>query len=187
MTSCQGDDRLQGVRSLGSRPRVLSLLCLLALGGAVLAARVVSGQDVPVHINRDGESRCGVVDLSSRPPTTSVQVDLDGDGQAEHYIANWGGVEKHRQQEGTHPPTLVRESIVYSSTVNHQYSCVDLSVSDIDGDGVLDLVFGSHLELVVLLNRDGRLIPSRREAQRLPFDTRLRLRISGGRLEVVVY
>jgi hypothetical protein len=166
-----------------SAPIIAAAIFVLATG--VLSTGLVSAESAGIRIVREGEGRCGVVDPSARPPTTSVQVDLDGDGRAEHYIATWGGVEKHRLQEGTHPPTLVRESIVYTSSVNQQYSCVDLSVRDVDGDGALDLVFGGHRELVVLLNRGGRLVPSRREPQELPAESRLRLRISGNRLEVV--
>lgn len=132
-----------------------------------------------------GQNQCGIVDVTRIPPRAYIQVDLDGNGEVEHYYANWGGVERHRTQRGSNPPTLVRDAVVYSSTANQQYSCVDLRAYDVDRDGDLDLVFGSPRELVVLTNNNGRLSVSRREPQNHPPEAQVRLQFVDGQISIV--
>lgn len=145
---------------------------------------IAFGERASSPVERFGQNRCGVVDTNQRPPTTKIQADLDGDGRAEFYIATWGGVEKHVYQEGTHPPTLIRESIVYTSRLNTQYSCVELMLRDTDDDGDLDIIFAGHRELVVLTNRGGRFTVTRRRPVNLPAEARFRLHKSGDSFQI---
>ena len=129
-------------------------------------------------------ARCGVVDATRLAPRVHLQVDLDGDGEREHYIANWGGVERHHVREGSHPPVLVRDATIFRTTAAPQFSCIDLVAVDADGDSDLDLVFGSPRELVVLENRNGRLSVTRREPQDHPSQADIRVRV-GRDIELV--
>lgn len=126
-----------------------------------------------------------MVNTDLLPPRTYLSFDVDGDGELEHFVATWGGVEQLRQQRGSVPPVFVHEATVYSGSSANQYSCADLVAHDVDHDGDLDLVFASHRELVVLENRAGRLVAGHRQPVDLPFDSDPRVEISEGGLRVV--
>jgi hypothetical protein len=169
----------------------------LALGAGALAVVALAAFFAPRGLAR-GEAvgqratvtyhdrhRCGVVVADYLAPRTHLRADLDGDGEVEHYVGTWGGVERHRVQPGSHPPTLVRDAVVYTSTQNHQYSCVDLAAGDVDRDGDLDVVFGAHSELVVLRNDAGRLVVARREPQSFSPEADVRIRVAGESVSLV--
>jgi hypothetical protein len=153
----------------------------LAVGLATSFASAQSVPQGPVRLDRD---RCGVVNVDLQPPRTYLSVDLDRDGELEHFVATWGGVEQLRQQRGSVPPVFVHEATVFTATGANQYSCADLVAHDADHDGDLDLVYASHRELVVLENRGGRLVAGRRQPVELPFDADPRVEISGEDLRV---
>jgi hypothetical protein len=161
---------------MGSTSTALFWCLVVVVGGAGLAW-AQAGAAGPQYFDRH---RCGVVDAYRLAPRTLLLADFDGDGQRERYVANAGGVERHRVQPGSVPPTTVRESVVYRSSVTPQYSCVDLRAHDVDRDGDIDLIFGSPAELVVLENRQGRLRVQRRQPQQWSPEADVRLDVGPG-------
>ncbi len=168
-------------RSTRTSPRPAALAVLAALFGLALLLvprAAESQQRIPVPQYHD-RTRCGYAAPYRLPPRVELQADLDGDGTPEHYIANAGGVELHVVQPGSVPPSLVLRSRVYTTGANPRYACVDLRASDLDGDGDLDLIYGSPAELVVLTNEGGRLRVTRREPQSFEATADVRIRIRG--------
>lgn len=153
------------MKELGAASRVAGLAVYLvaASPGAATAERARPSGTTEYQ----GQNQCGIVDVTRMPPFAHARGDVDGDGVVDHFIANWGGVERERVQRDSIPETLVRVGTVYTSTATPQYSCVDLRLVDLDGDGDLDMIFASPRELVVLENRGGRFTVIRREPQSL--------------------
>ena len=161
---------------------------VLGFAGALLTLLFVetaSGEAERGATQYYGRNQCGIVDVTKLPPRTYLTVDIDGDGQPEHFIANWGGVEQMRLQPGSTPPVYVLDHVVYRSTTTTQYACADLRAFDVDDDGDADLVFATPAELVVLENRGGRLVVGRRVPQHAPPEADVRIRQQGGQLRVV--
>ncbi len=164
--------------------------CLITATIFVFASLTAQAERSPAAITQYmHHSRCGIVAPMKLPPLTYARGDIDADGTTDHFFANWGVIERHRIQNGARQPSsdipiTVRESIVYSSTTNEQYTCVDLRLHDIDSDGDLDMVYASPRELVVLENRGGRFTLKRQEPQSFAREADVRIQIRGSNITV---
>lgn len=104
------------------------------------------------------ETPCGTVDVNRNAPTSSVIADVDGDGTAERYVANWGNIQVQRARAGSSPTTWEVVSNIPIFRAGDQYSCVDIITYDRDGDGDLDLAHASHRGVTDFENRGNRLV-----------------------------
>jgi hypothetical protein len=75
-----------------SKPRWALALALAICAGPLVYVGAASGQAEQGATQYYGRNQCGIVDVTRLPPRTYLTVDVDGDGEPEHYIANWGGV-----------------------------------------------------------------------------------------------